>query len=576
MILFKKKFFSMRIKMLLVHLLFYTLIMFFISCSVLHLKICPAKSAISAAILFLTLEQLFNNFFFNQKLNVKDDEFLRYKYCKSKLSEKSCKTCSVDSLLEIIFQYSPDVITFKDSNLRYSMCSKKFVAMTKFKNASDIIGKTPKEILPEEQASVLLKYNNIVLKTRTPKTFMISCRYNGEDCIYDVISTPIISNSEVVGVLTLSRDITDTFNLKESLAMSNSKLVTLLNNSPMLAYIVDIDGNFVLGNDRAKILFLQGIDTILSGEKIHFDIDVFKSEIMEEDVQVLKEGKSIQYEKSFLAKNGERYWYWVNKTPLINSEGKIYAISTFARSIEQEKRLAEQRETYIATLSHDLKTPTIAQVRALELLLSGQLGELNDEQREMIKLTLDSCNYMYDMVYTLLSTYKFENGDIALNYSSFDINKMITESIHEISNLATENSITIEFSPKKEHIVNADRIELKRVIVNLLSNAINYAFSGTKVHVDIKKTCKNIEVRVQNSGHYIEPSTLSGLFRKYVTHSEKFNKVGIGLGLYLSKKIVEAHNGKIICESTKQQKNTFGFSIPVCNVCEVHDNAGIL
>ena len=182
----------------------------------------------------------------------------------------------------------------------------------------------------------------------------------------------------------------------------------------------------------------------------------------------------------------------------------------------------------------------------------------------MLKLTLDSCNYLYDMVYTLLSTYKFENGDITLNYSSFDISTMISESINELSNLAQENSIKITYLSENTICkITADRIELKRVIVNLLSNAINYAFSGSTVEVFLNTTETNVEVRVKNAGPYIESEVMSKLFRKYVSHSEKYNKVGIGLGLYLSKKIIEAHNGKIIAESYIENQNIFGFSIPI-------------
>ena len=284
---------------------------------------------------------------------------------------------------------------------------------------------------------------------------------------------------------------------------------------------------------------------------------------MAEDVIIKANKQNLQFEKRFTTLDGDRHWYCINKTPIFDEKGNLYAISTFGRSIEQEKRISEQRETYIATLSHDLKTPTIAQVRALELMLSGQFGEFNQEQKEMLKLTLDSCNYMYDMVYTLLSTYKFENGDISLNFSSFNLTKTIEESIQEVSNLAEENSITVEFSNDSEYMVVADKIEMKRVVINLLSNAINYAFSNSRVVVSINKSGKNLELLVKNSSPYIEPSVMNGLFRKYVSHSDKFNKVGVGLGLYLSKKIVEAHGGKIIAKSLKTQSNIFGFSIPL-------------
>lgn len=570
MISFKNKIFNFRFRMYFIHFLFYLLTLFFFGSPFLGLKFIPPKVSVLIAIFVVTLKQLFNIFLFNCKLNVKDDEFLRYRYCISgtKSLSPACNSCHVESLLDIIFSNSPDIITFKDSKLKYAMCSKKFTCLTGKKDSSEIIGKTIKEFLSDKnQANILKSNDRYVMKKRVSRTCFYTDYSSSPELKYEVISTPIISNNEVVGVLTLSRDVTDTCNLKDSLEFSNSQLVNLLNNIPMFAYIVDTSGKYVLGNDRANRLFLKGEDFFASGRIIQFNPDIFKEEVMVEDVIIKKNHQNLQFEKRFTTLDGDRHWYSICKTPLFDDKGNLYAISTFGRSIEQEKRISEQRETYIATLSHDLKTPTIAQVRALELLLSGQFGEFNQEQKNMLKLTLDSCNYMYDMVYTLLSTYKFENGDISLNFSSFNLTKTIEESIQEVSNLAEENSITVEFSNDSEYMVVADKIEMKRVVINLLSNAINYAFSNSRVVVSINKSGKNLELLVKNSSPYIEPSVIKGLFRKYVSHSDKFNKVGVGLGLYLSKKIVETHGGHIIAQSFKNQRNTFGFSIPMdCSI----------
>ncbi|MCM1339679.1 MAG: PAS domain-containing sensor histidine kinase [Muribaculaceae bacterium] len=344
---------------------------------------------------------------------------------------------------------------------------------------------------------------------------------------------------------------------------SNTQLYDLINNSPMLSYVLNKDGEFLFGNAQAQRFLTTGIDVTLDGKYIEIPTDVLKSEDMNEVAKVLKTGECLSLEKPIRLKNGDYSWYSVHKTPLKNKNGKIYAVATFTRNIDAEKRIQEQRETYIATLSHDLKTPAIAQVRALELLLSGQMGEFNNSQKEMLKLTLDSCNYMYDMIYTLLSTCKFESGAVKLNYSTVDMTELLNESIHEISNLAQENSIKLELDCVEPCFIDVDKIEIKRVVINLLSNAINYAFPSTVVKVIMRTVDNRFEFRVINSSPYIEPEVMLGLFRKYVSHSQKYNKVGIGLGLYLSKKIVEAHDGEIIAESLKTQANTFGFIIPV-------------
>lgn len=570
MTLFKNTIFNFRFRTYFIHLFFYLLTVFFFCCPFLGLKFLTPKMSVLIAIFVLTLKQLFNSFLFNCKLNVKDDEFLRYRYCLSETKSLSpaCNSCHVESLLDMIFSNSPDVITFKDAKLKYAMCSKKFAKVAGKKDSSEIIGKTIKEVFSDKKQANVLKSNDIyVMKKRVPRTCFYTDYSSPNETKYEVVSTPIISNNEVVGVLTLSRDVTDTCNLKDSLEFSNSQLVTLLNNTPMFAYIVDTSGKYILGNDRANRLFLEGIDSLLSGENIQVNPEIFKEEVMAEDVIIKTNQQNLQFEKRFTTLDGDKHWYSINKTPIFDDKGNLYAISTFGRSIEQEKRISEQRETYIATLSHDLKTPTIAQVRALELLLSGQFGEFNQDQKDVLKLTLDSCNYMYDMVYTLLSTYKFENGDISLNFSSFNLTKIVQESIKEVLNLAEENSVIVEFPENSDFKIIADKIEMKRVVINLLSNAINYAFQNSRVSVSIKTSGKNLEFYVKNSSPYIEPSVMNGLFRKYVTHSDKFNKVGVGLGLYLSKKIVEAHGGKIIAQSFKTQSNIFGFSIPLdCSV----------
>ena len=219
--------------------------------------------------------------------------------------------------------------------------------------------------------------------------------------------------------------------------------------------------------------------------------------------------------------------------------------------------------TYMAALSHDLQIPAIAQLRALELLLSGQLGSFNHEQKELLELTRNSCSYLYNMVKTLLSAYKFENSETVLDYDIFDINELIVEAISEISYMTEDNMINICFDIQEESYISADRLALKRVILNLLSNAINFAFPSSEIFVNFRiKNGKAIFV-VTNSSNYISPQKMSELFNKYVTGSAKYNKVGAGLGLYLTNKIIQMHNGRIIAKSSPDNYNSFGFIIPV-------------
>ena len=101
-------------------------------------------------------------------------------------------------------------------------------------------------------------------------------------------------------------------------------------------------------------------------------------------------------------------------------------------SIDSERKLQTQRETFVASLGHDLKNPTIAQIRSLELLLKGSFGELSNEQKELLEMVLDSCRYMNGMLATLLATYRNYGGAIKLNFENFSFSELLQECVTEM------------------------------------------------------------------------------------------------------------------------------------------------
>ena len=114
-----------------------------------------------------------------------------------------------------------------------------------------------------------------------------------------------------------------------------------------------------------------------------------------------------------------------------------------------------------------------------------------------------------------------------------------------------------------------DRMQIKRVVTNILGNAISYAYNNTEIVITIKQNENNISFEAKNESPYINPETIEGLFKKYVSHAAKYNKIGVGLGLYLSKQIIDAHNGDIYAQSFKENYNIFGFNIPLRSEAEL-------
>ena len=119
-----------------------------------------------------------------------------------------------------------------------------------------------------------------------------------------------------------------------------------------------------------------------------------------------------------------------------------------------------------------------------------------------------------------------------------------------------------------QYNTECDRMQIKRVLTNILGNAISYAYDNTQIDVTIKQDENGIGFEAKNESAYINPETMNNLFKKYVSHAAKFNKVGVGLGLYLSKQIIDAHDGEIYAKSYEDNHNIFGFILPLVNKTE--------
>lgn len=228
------------------------------------------------------------------------------------------------------------------------------------------------------------------------------------------------------------------------------------------------------------------------------------------------------------------------------------------------KDLQEQQKTFIAMLTHDLKTPIRAEMRALELLLKGSFGDLTPEQSSIIQDILHSSYYMFNMVDNLLSTYKYENDNIILNKEYIDINQLIKSCYSKLRYMFEEKNQEAVLDFKSENlVVYIDELELKRVIMNLFSNAIFYTPENGKIIIKTESDDKEFKVSFIDNGKGISEEDLANLFNKYTSHAKKFKQVGTGLGLYLSKKIINSHNGQIYVKSSEGKGSTFAFDMPI-------------
>lgn len=363
-----------------------------------------------------------------------------------------------------------------------------------------------------------------------------------------------------LGLRYLSR--VETIRLEKKLLRQHSQLAAILNNSPFIVFLKSVDGKIILANEVLADLFSTKRNLLIG--KNSYDFVVNPEKCKEEDEQLLRNKEIITCERFEKLTNGEEHWFRVVKVPVLDSSNNVSSIVVIFRIIDDVKEIETRKNTFIATLTHDLKTPTIAQIRALDLLLGEIFGKISEDQREMLFQIKSSCKYMYDLIFTILDTYLYDNGLTKVNLETFDVLNLINETIKGMTNLLVERGQTLSINNKlSTNTLKADKVQIKRVIINLIANAITHGFTNSTIEILLEERGENFKFEVKNQSEYINEAQMKDIFEKYkhVENSKSF-KTSTGLGLYLSKQIIDAHQGKLYACSNKDKTCCFGFEIP--------------
>lgn len=225
-------------------------------------------------------------------------------------------------------------------------------------------------------------------------------------------------------------------------------------------------------------------------------------------------------------------------------------IFNILKTQKAQEMVTADKENFLATVAHDLKTPISAGINALNLLLDNNLGELEDSQQEIISDILNSTRFMQDMVENILCKNKIESNRINLAKNIYSVKELIEHCIELTKYILVPRNQEIKFICNIENsLVDMDFLEMKRAVHNLIANASEYSPENSKIQIEIFQDRENIGFYVQDFGKGIDLINQQDVFLQYMTFAKKYKKVGSGLGLYITKRIIEAHDGKITLES---------------------------
>ncbi|MDQ1592983.1 MAG: hypothetical protein QOG71_3610 [Pyrinomonadaceae bacterium] len=230
--------------------------------------------------------------------------------------------------------------------------------------------------------------------------------------------------------------------------------------------------------------------------------------------------------------------------------------------------LAEMREEFLAVTTHDLRSPLTVISGVISFFTSGRLGELSPEQKNMVSMMERNTQNLIELVNDLLDAAKLESGSLQLELADVDLPALVREICEPFEQLAREKGLTLkqEDAPADLPPVRADRPKLRRAVVNLLSNALKFTPTGGSVTVSVERVGGDaVRLSVTDTGVGIAADDLPSLFDKFeqARHRATRGEKGTGLGLYITRQLVELHGGTINVESEVGRGSTFSFTLPV-------------
>jgi PAS domain S-box-containing protein len=249
--------------------------------------------------------------------------------------------------------------------------------------------------------------------------------------------------------------------------------------------------------------------------------------------------------------------------PIKIGEGEPAELIFLASDATERVELVQQREDFVATLTHDLKAPLMGADRTLQLLLEDAFGPLDLKEKDVIAKLKNSNQDLLNMIENLLEIYRYESGSEQFIFEEVELAPLVNRAVQVLSPLAQAKNIRLKSHlPSDLGNIQADAMALARVMTNLIINAIKFTATGGYCEVRAELLPDGVLIEVEDNGIGIKLEEQEKLFQRFWRAESSIYKTGSGLGLYLCWQIVSAHNGKISCRSEHDSGTTFSITLP--------------
>ena len=379
-------------------------------------------------------------------------------------------------------------------------------------------------------------------------------------------------------------DITEKYNLEKKLRESEKKYRNLYDNTPFSVVLINTQGEIIDLNPKAELMFgfspkealgRKFMDlSVIHPDQINKISDLFKRFVKGEQMHRI----DVKVQK----KDGTIFWTNLQAALLkINDATFVQALFTditvkkeaeflINEEVKKLKELDKLRKNLISRVSHELKTPLVSVTGGSELLLTIHGGKLSKDELEIVELIKKGGKRLKHLVDNLIDISRIEYDKFHLMKEQNDLSAIIREISHELLYLIRERNIKLKLAIPDSFQIKVDKVRIEQVIVNLLTNAIKNTPPNGEILVKLKRNEDSAELSISDTGIGISKEEMDMLFtrfgklERYGEGYEYIDIQGSGLGLYISKEIVDSHKGEIRAESAGRNKgSTFVVKLPI-------------
>jgi len=380
-------------------------------------------------------------------------------------------------------------------------------------------------------------------------------------------SSPV-TGAEMEGIAKIVADLIATALVKQqadaTLAASEERLRTLVESMNDIIFTVDRAGRFTGFYGRQLDEYGLSVDAT----DLRVPADVFDQEtaqLYDAAIDQAMRGENAVFDWVLGSREGRQIHLQTALSPVIDDGGAVIGAVGVGRDISELKRLERVKSEFIASVSHELRTPLASILGYAEILLRGRPGPLTTVQQEFLQTILDGSRRLKLLVDDLLDVSRIEVGKFRMTFDDVDLEEAIHRAEETIRPLADKAGITVKVDvPPLLPTIEGDEQRIGQVLDNLLSNAVKFSHDGGCVCIAVEEEDAALCVIVRDAGIGIPQEDIPHLFSRFyrASNAEPNQRSGTGLGLYITRAIVEGHGGRIQAESAPGEGTTIRFWLP--------------